>query len=99
MKNSCRFRPTGLFACFLGVSTAIVQPPASSAIASRSATVEGIELHHLTAGHGPAVIPPHGYPQIAHFETDHCASRGEIHRDSARSPWNRRFGHPQRWIG
>jgi pimeloyl-ACP methyl ester carboxylesterase len=43
--------------------TAIVQPSASGAIASRSATVEGIELHHLTAGHSPAVILRHGCRQ------------------------------------
>src|SRR5690242_18373404 len=35
------------------------------AIASRSATVDGIKLHYLTAGHGPAVILLHGYTQTS----------------------------------
>src|SRR5438874_12771869 len=34
---------------------------AGSAIASRNATVDGIKLHYLTAGHGSAVILLHGY--------------------------------------
>src|SRR6266705_574603 len=34
-------------------------------IASRTAEVEGIKLHHLTAGQGPAVILLHGYTQTS----------------------------------
>ena len=34
-----------------------------NAIASRFATVNGLKLHYLTAGHGPAVILLHGYAQ------------------------------------
>ena len=34
-------------------------------IVSRSAEVEGIKLHYLTAGHGPAVILLHGYTQTS----------------------------------
>jgi len=34
-------------------------------IASRSATVEGIKIHYLSAGHGPAVILLHGYTQTS----------------------------------
>ena len=34
-------------------------------IASRTATVEGLKLHYLTAGHGPAVILLHGYTQTS----------------------------------
>ena len=34
-------------------------------IASRTAEVEGIKLHYLTAGHGPAVILLHGYTQTS----------------------------------
>jgi pimeloyl-ACP methyl ester carboxylesterase len=37
----------------------------SSAIESRSAQVEGINLHYLTAGHGPTVILLHGYTQTS----------------------------------
>jgi len=34
-----------------------------NAIASRFANVNGVKLHYLTAGHGPAVILLHGYAQ------------------------------------
>jgi pimeloyl-ACP methyl ester carboxylesterase len=34
-------------------------------IAARDATVDGIKLHYLTAGHGPAVILLHGYTQTS----------------------------------
>ena len=35
------------------------------AVSSRSAEVEGVKLHYLTAGHGPAVILLHGYTQTS----------------------------------
>jgi pimeloyl-ACP methyl ester carboxylesterase len=38
---------------------------AESAIYSRTAVVEGLKLHYLTAGHGPAVILLHGYTQTS----------------------------------
>jgi hypothetical protein len=38
---------------------------AETAIASRTATVDGLNLHYLTAGHGPAVILLHGYTQTS----------------------------------
>jgi pimeloyl-ACP methyl ester carboxylesterase len=34
-------------------------------IASRDAVVEGVKIHYLTAGHGPAVILLHGYTQTS----------------------------------
>ena len=37
----------------------------SSAIESRFAEVDGIKLHYLTAGHGPAVILLHGYAETS----------------------------------
>jgi pimeloyl-ACP methyl ester carboxylesterase len=37
----------------------------SSGIQSRFAEVDGIELHYLTAGHGPAVILLHGYAETS----------------------------------
>ncbi len=37
----------------------------TEAIASRTSQVNGIELHYLTAGHGPAVILLHGYTQTS----------------------------------
>jgi pimeloyl-ACP methyl ester carboxylesterase len=37
----------------------------SGAIASRTAQVEGVKLHYLTAGRGPAVLLLHGYTQTS----------------------------------
>ncbi|HKN74347.1 MAG TPA: alpha/beta hydrolase [Candidatus Acidoferrum sp.] len=39
--------------------------PANEAIASQSADVDGVKLHYLKAGHGPAVILLHGYTQTS----------------------------------
>jgi pimeloyl-ACP methyl ester carboxylesterase len=36
-------------------------------IASRTSQVDGVKLHYLTAGHGPAVILLHGYTQTSHM--------------------------------
>ena len=38
-------------------------PKASKQIESRSAKIEGIQIHYLTAGEGPTVILLHGYTQ------------------------------------
>lgn len=38
---------------------------ADDAIVSRSATVEGVSLHYLTAGHGPMVVLIHGYAETS----------------------------------
>jgi pimeloyl-ACP methyl ester carboxylesterase len=39
--------------------------PASDAIVSRTSRVDGVNLHYLTAGQGPAVILLHGYTQTS----------------------------------
>ena len=39
--------------------------PAGNSIESKFATVEGIKIHYLRAGHGPAVILLHGYTQTS----------------------------------
>src|SRR5579862_7785818 len=59
-----------LLALCLGVSAAAAESTAKStsgqsAILSRDAEVEGIKLHYLTAGKGPAVILIHGYTQTS----------------------------------
>jgi hypothetical protein len=36
-----------------------------NAIVSRNATVEGVSLHYLTAGHGPMVVLIHGYAETS----------------------------------
>jgi pimeloyl-ACP methyl ester carboxylesterase len=47
----------------------IVQPfclhAVENSIASRTAMVDGLKLHYLTAGHGPAVLLLHGYTQTS----------------------------------
>jgi pimeloyl-ACP methyl ester carboxylesterase len=51
-----------LLAVFPGIAHAAA---VDAAISSRSADVEGMKLHYLTAGHGPAVILIHGYTQTS----------------------------------
>src|SRR5271168_517839 len=63
------FQLLGRFAA-LGILflAAAVSPAASaqaSPIISRTARVDGLGLHYLTAGHGPAVILLHGYTQTS----------------------------------
>ena len=65
MKNSCCLQQlqTGLlfvFGLFVSPSHA-----ATAAIASRTADVDGVQLHYLTAGQGPAVILLHGYAETS----------------------------------
>jgi pimeloyl-ACP methyl ester carboxylesterase len=38
---------------------------ANQPIASRSATVDGVTLHYLMAGHGPAIVLLHGYAETS----------------------------------
>ncbi len=54
-----------LFGILLCVALPVVAQTRSSTIASRFATVDGIRLHYLTAGHGPTVILIHGYTQTS----------------------------------
>lgn len=56
-----------LFAFLLAASAAGTAQTANKAIASRSATVNGVKLHYLIAGHGPAVILLHGYAETSHM--------------------------------
>jgi len=48
------------FASFVNLGCA--QAPA---IAARDAKVDNVQLHYLTAGHGPAVLLLHGYTQTS----------------------------------
>jgi pimeloyl-ACP methyl ester carboxylesterase len=53
-----------LFVCLtVCFSCAIAQGQEN--IAARNATVDGVKVHYLTAGHGPAVILLHGYTQTS----------------------------------
>jgi pimeloyl-ACP methyl ester carboxylesterase len=47
------------------VSTFSAKAYAADPIASRTADVDGVKLHYLTAGHGPAVILLHGYAETS----------------------------------
>lgn len=47
------------------LSTAKGTPAPESTIDSRTASIDGVKLHYLTAGHGPAVILLHGYTQTS----------------------------------
>jgi pimeloyl-ACP methyl ester carboxylesterase len=68
MKNNCTCR-LGITVFVLLLSASLfgtAQTPAGSgATTSRTASVEGVKLHYLTAGHGPAVIQLHGYTQTS----------------------------------
>ena len=65
MKN--RYFCTGivLFQLLLFASSTAFAQSGQSAIDSRTATVDGIKLHYLPAGHGPTVILIHGYTQTS----------------------------------
>jgi pimeloyl-ACP methyl ester carboxylesterase len=65
MKNSSRsnqFR-VGLFFVFVLLARSSDGAPAE--IASHTANVDGVQLHYLTAGKGPAVLLFHGYTQTS----------------------------------
>jgi pimeloyl-ACP methyl ester carboxylesterase len=55
-----KIHPKTLFCLVLLIATAAAQ---DKAILSKTADVDGLKLHYLTAGHGPAVVLLHGYAQ------------------------------------
>ena len=65
--SSSLFRRVALVAlCGVSISfSAYAQAPAGKTIDSRSAEVDGIQLHYLTAGSGPAVVLLHGYAETS----------------------------------
>jgi pimeloyl-ACP methyl ester carboxylesterase len=54
-----------LLLMLVAAASAAQAKPSNTAIASRSAEVDGIKLHYLTAGHGPPVILLHGYAETS----------------------------------
>ena len=67
MKQNCNLFLSrigfGLFCLFsLFASSSYAAP---TTISSRTANVDGVQLHYLTAGHGPAVLLLHGYTQTS----------------------------------
>src|SRR6202171_1827057 len=48
-----------------GLTAVIYAEPSDKNITSRTAEIDGVNLHYLTAGHGPAVILLHGYAETS----------------------------------
>lgn len=66
MKNDRHVRRGVAFlAILLSASWTGLAQAGETGISSRSATIEGVKLHYLTAGHGPTVILLHGYTQTS----------------------------------
>ena len=58
----------GLLICFLAVIAPVARAASAEGagvILARDTEVEGVKLHYLTSGHGPAVILLHGYTQTS----------------------------------
>src|SRR5207245_10898775 len=65
-RNRVGFQGFAVIVCLLfAVSLAANAEAATEAIASKTAEVNGLKLHYLTSGHGPAVILLHGYTQTS----------------------------------
>lgn len=62
-----RIRPFlfSVFAFHICALSLVAAETSETAVTSRTATVDGVKLHYLTAGHGPAVILLHGYTQTS----------------------------------
>src|SRR5437879_3955507 len=59
-------RPWAVIFCWLlAASLAANAHAATETIASKTTEVDGLKLHYLTSGHGPAVILLHGYTQTS----------------------------------
>jgi len=59
-------RPWVVTVCLLlAISLAANAQAATETIASKTTEVDGLKLHYLTSGHGPAVILLHGYTQTS----------------------------------
>lgn len=55
----------GAFFVFVLISRPASAEPSDKNIVSRTAKIDHVELHYLTAGHGPAVILLHGYAETS----------------------------------
>lgn len=67
MRTIVRLTAAIFFGMFIAISfPAMGQTPAGGrSIESKFATVDGMKIHYLSAGHGPAVILLHGYTQTS----------------------------------
>lgn len=67
MRSNLRFTCAVVSLLFIAMPfplSALTQPGAS-AIQSKFASVDGVKIHYLMAGHGPAVVLLHGYTQTS----------------------------------
>src|SRR5437660_10570218 len=55
----------GSLSLWLLILASLSADPSDKNIASRTAQIDGMQLHYLTAGHGPTVILLHGYTQTS----------------------------------
>jgi pimeloyl-ACP methyl ester carboxylesterase len=62
LSTFCRVGLPFVFALF---SASIYGESADKSIVSRTAEIDGVQLHYLTSGHGPAVILLHGFAQTS----------------------------------
>jgi pimeloyl-ACP methyl ester carboxylesterase len=66
VSNHCLARLVfGLFFVFALVSTPICAESSNKNMASRTVEIDGVQLHYITAGHGPTVILLHGYAETS----------------------------------
>src|SRR5580698_10145676 len=63
-KTLWRLAACGVFLSALTQGTLCAQQ-AGSGIASRTAEIDGLRIHYLIAGHGPAVVLLHGYAETS----------------------------------
>src|SRR6266853_1922201 len=54
-----------VFGLFYFFAASTFAPAADNGIVSRTAEVDGVKLHYLTAGHGPPLILLHGYAETS----------------------------------
>jgi pimeloyl-ACP methyl ester carboxylesterase len=55
----------GFLVLFVCLSIPIHAQSADETISSRTAQIDGVQLHYISAGHGPAVILLHGYAETS----------------------------------
>jgi pimeloyl-ACP methyl ester carboxylesterase len=57
-----------VLSAFVSLAASLINAQAAGGpVASHTATVDGVQVHYLTAGTGPAVLLLHGYTQTSHM--------------------------------
>ena len=84
----------GLFAAFFAFPATALPAASDNSVVSRNATVEGVSLHYLTAGHGPMVVLIHGYAETSRMWRPLIPKlAGAIYGDRAGPAGHWRLGH------